>query len=275
VIRFEHVSKVFVTPARGEVPALADVSLTCPPEELTCVLGPSGCGKTTLLRLAAGLDAPTSGRVLVDGRAVSGPPADFGLVSQEGDLLPWRRVLSNVAMGLEIRGVRRAERKRRARQALARLHLPPEIARSHPHELSGGMRQRVALARALCPNPRVLLMDEPFSQLDELTRSRLQAELLVLWLADRQTVLFVTHSVEEAVFLADRVLVMTFGRITRSIPVTLPRPRNRLSEPFVECLLDIRRALAPQAPADVAAASRQDAPRPGEHPIAFHRGDRP
>ena len=120
------------------------------------------------------------------------------------------------------------------------------------------MRQRVALARALCPNPRVLLMDEPFSKLDELTRSRLQGELLELWLADRQTVLFVTHSVEEAVFLADRVVVMTFGRIIQSIPVTLPRPRDRLSEPFVECLLGIRRALAEQAPRGAACEASRD-----------------
>ena len=244
MIRFENVSKRFVTPGRGDVWALRDVSLFCPPEELTCVLGPSGCGKTTLLRIAAGLETPTGGEAFVDGRAVSGPPGSIGLVSQEGDLLPWRRVVSNVALGLEIAGLGRAARERQALEAIRNLHLPPEIARSLPHELSGGMRQRVALARALCPNPRVLLLDEPFSRLDDFTRSSLQGELLELWLADRRTALFVTHSIEEAVFMADRIVVMTFGRVIRTVPVTLPRPRDRLSDAFVKVLLDVRRALA-------------------------------
>lgn len=243
MIRFENVSKRFTTPARGDVWALRGIDLTCPPGELTCVVGPSGCGKTTLLRVAAGLETPTAGRVTMDGRTVAGPPADIGLVSQEGDLLPWRRVWRNVALGLEIRGLKRRLRRRRALETIRRVRLPDEVARSFPHELSGGMRQRVALARALCPTPRVLLMDEPFSRLDEPTRHRLQAELLELWLADRQTVLFVTHSIEEAVFLADRIVVMTFGRTVRTIDVALPRPRDRLCKPFVEVLLAVRRAL--------------------------------
>jgi NitT/TauT family transport system ATP-binding protein len=245
-IRFEKVSRRFTTPARGDVWALREISFSCCEGELTCVLGPSGCGKTTVLRLAAGLDRPTSGRVLLDGRTVAGPPEGLGMVSQEGSLLPWRRVLGNVALGLEIRGVARRRRRERVREVLRRVHLPPSIERSYPHELSGGMRQRVALARALCPNPRILLMDEPFASVDEPTRHRLQAELLDLWLADRQTVLFVTHSIEEAAFLADRIIVMTFGRTVESIPVKIDRPRNRLSEPFVQTLLRIRRALAEQ-----------------------------
>ena len=178
MIRFENVSKCFTTAARGEVWALRDFSLLCRAGELTCVLGPSGCGKTTLLRLAAGLETPTAGNVRVSGRNVSGPPENIGLVSQEGDLLPWRRVWRNVALGLEIRREPRRVRKLRALETLGRLDLPDGVARSFPHELSGGMRQRVALARALCPNPRVLLMDEPFSGVDEPTRNRLQGELL-------------------------------------------------------------------------------------------------
>jgi len=246
-IRFENAGRRFTTPARGGIWALREITFACRAGELTCVLGPSGCGKTTLLRLAAGLDRPTSGRVLVDGRAVVGPPQGVGMVSQEGSLLPWRRVLGNVALGLEICGVARSRRKARVREVLRRVHLPAGIERSYPHELSGGMRQRVALARALCPNPRILLMDEPFGSVDEPTRHRLQAELLDLWLADRQTILFVTHSIEEAAFLADRIIVMTFGRTVETIPVELDRPRDRLSDAFVQILLGVRRALARQA----------------------------
>lgn len=244
MIQFDNVSKCFTTPARGDVWALRDTDLSCPAGELTCVLGPSGCGKTTLLRLAAGLETPTAGAVRVNGRNVSGPPESIGLVSQEGDLLPWRRVLSNVALGLELRHQGRRKRKQQAMATLRRMRLPDEIARSFPHELSGGMRRRVAMARALCPSPRVLLMDEPFSSVDEPTRHGLQAELVKLWLDDRQTVLYVTHSVEEAVFLADHVVVMTFGHIVDRIRVDLPRPRNRLDDSYVAALLKVRRAMA-------------------------------
>ena len=246
-IRFESVSRRFDTPARGPVWALRDVTFAAAAAELTCVLGPSGCGKTTLLRLAAGLDSPTAGRVFQDGQPVAGPPSDIGLVSQEGSLLPWRRVIGNVALGLEINGVSRADRQARAQAALQRVALPEEVARSYPHELSGGMRQRVALARALCVNPRVLLMDEPFAAVDEPTRHHLQDDLLRVWAGDGQTILFVTHSLEEAVYLADRVLVMTFARTIADFRVDLARPRDRLSEPFVQTLVRIRRAFASAA----------------------------
>ncbi len=242
IVRFERVGKRFTTPARGDVWALEELDLACRAGELTCVLGPSGCGKTTLLRLAAGLDTPTNGRVLVRGRRVDRPPEGVGMVSQEGSLLPWRRVIGNAALGLEVAGVGRAERKARARAVLERVHLPREVERSYPHELSGGMRQRVALARALCPNPRILLMDEPFASVDEPTRHHLQKELLELWAADRQTILFVTHSIEEAVYLADRVVVMTFARAVADLPIEVPRPRDRLSDEFVGTLVEVRRA---------------------------------
>ncbi len=250
VIRFDGVSKCFVTPARPQAWALRDFSLTCPAGQLTCVVGPSGCGKTTLLRLAAGLDSPTSGRVMVEGRPVDGPPDGIGLVSQEGTLLPWRRAMANVTLGLEIRGMGRAERTRRARAVLERVHLARDLERSYPHELSGGMRQRLALARALCPNPRMLLMDEPFASVDEPTRHHLQADLLGVWAADGQTILFVTHSIEEAVYLADRVVVMTFGRTVAEIPVSLPRPRDRLSQEFIDLLLVVRRAFTEHVDAE-------------------------
>lgn len=243
-IRFEGVGKCYRTPGRGEVWALRDMDLECPAGELTCVLGPSGCGKTTLLRLAAGLAPPTAGTVWMDGMPVAGPAPGIGLVSQEGALLPWRRVFGNVALGLEIGGIGRAERHRRVRDCLERVHLPQGVERSFPHELSGGMRQRVALARALCPEPRVLLMDEPFGSVDEPTRHRLQDDLVGVWAEEGLTVLFVTHSLEEAVYLADRVVVMTFSRTVADIRVELPRPRDRLADAFVETLISVREVLA-------------------------------
>jgi NitT/TauT family transport system ATP-binding protein len=242
-IRFVGVGKRYSTPARPEVWALADFDLDAPAQAITCVVGPSGCGKTTLLRLAAGLETPSQGRVLVEGRPVSGPPDGIGMVSQEGGLLPWRTALGNVTLGLELRGVGRTERRHRAQAVLRRLHLPPDVERSCPHELSGGMRQRLALARALCSGPRILLMDEPFAAVDEPTRHHLQNELLAVWAADRQTILFVTHSIEEAVYLADRVVVMTFGRAVAVIPLGLARPRDRLADGFVNTLVTVRRTL--------------------------------
>ncbi|MBN1420164.1 MAG: ABC transporter ATP-binding protein [Planctomycetes bacterium] len=244
-IRFDKVGMCFRTPARGDVWALRHLSLSCPAGRITCVVGPSGGGKTTLLRLAAGLAFPTAGAVYVRGRPVSGPPEGVGMVSQEDTLLPWRRVLANISLGLEIRGVGPAERRVRSREVLRRVHLPPSVAGSYPHELSGGMRQRVALARALCPRPPILLMDEPFASLDEPTRHELQQELLDLWAADAQTVLFVTHSIDEALFLADHLVIMNGGRVTSEIRPQLPRPRDRLSPPFVDVLLRVRRALTP------------------------------
>jgi len=244
-IRFEHVGKRFTTPARGEVWALRDVSLSCVDGELTCVLGPSGCGKTTLLRLAAGLESPTEGRVLVNGRVVDDPPGDIGVVSQEGSLLPWRRVLGNVVLGLELRGAARGRRKRQARAMLERVRLPASVARSWPHELSGGMRQRVALARALCVDPKLLLMDEPFGALDERTRHHLQDDLLGLWAHESRTIIFVTHNIDEAIFLADRVLVMGEqpSGIVGEKRIDLPRPRERLAPEFAEYHLVLRRML--------------------------------
>jgi NitT/TauT family transport system ATP-binding protein len=222
-----------------------DFNLTCGEGELTCLVGPSGCGKTTLLRLAAGLEQPTAGWLAFNGREVERAGRHPGFVSQEGDLLPWRRVEDNVALGLEIRGVRRAERLKIARQALQRVGLPENVARSFPHELSGGMRQRVVLARVACLRPRALLMDEPFASLDEATRHRLQADLLDLWRAERQTLLFVTHSLDEAAFLADRIVVMTFAGIAADRRVHWPRPRDRFSPAFVALLAELRNTLCP------------------------------
>jgi ABC-type nitrate/sulfonate/bicarbonate transport system ATPase subunit len=246
-IRFQRVTRRFRTPSRPAVDALREVDLHGPPGRITAVVGPSGCGKTTLLRLAAGLDAPTSGRVCIGDRVVEGPDQAVGLLSQEGTLLPWRRVRENVELGLEVRGVGRRQRHRRAVETIRRVGLPGDVLRSYPHELSGGMRQRVALARALCPGPSVVLMDEPFASLDEPTRHRLQDEVLHQWQLDPRTVLLVTHDIEEAVTMADRVVVMTFGRPVAEVPVDLPHPRDRLGEDFVRVLLAVRRALTEHA----------------------------
>lgn len=242
IILLDSVARCFPTAARGDVWAVRDFHLVCGDGELTCLLGPSGCGKTTVLRLVAGLDRPTSGEVSIDGGPVLGPRRGVGFISQDNDLFPWRRVWENVALGLELCGLPRRERHRRALESLARMRLSAPLADSYPHELSGGMRQRVALARALCVQPQILLMDEPFARLDEPTRHQLQDELLEFWLADRRTLLFVTHSLEEAVFLADRIVVMAGGTIVDQILVTLPRPRDRLSGEFFEVLRRVRRS---------------------------------
>lgn len=240
IIRVDSVGRCFRTRSRGAVWAVRDFRLSCADGELTCLLGSSGCGKTTVLRLVAGLDRPTCGQVLIDDLPVTGPRKDVGFISQDHDLLPWRRVWENVALGLELRGFSRSDRRQRAMESLARTGLSSELAGSYPQELSGGMRQRVALARALCVQPRILLMDEPFARLDEPTRHQLQDDLLDFWLADRRTLLFVTHSLEEAVFLADRIAIMSQGRVVEEIPVTLTRPRDRFSHGFLDVLRRVR-----------------------------------
>ena len=243
ILSFLGVGKHFSTPARPDLWAVRNFSLSCRKGELTCIVGPSGCGKTTLLRIAAGLDSATEGKVMLNAAPVSGPSRGVGLVSQEGGLLPWLRVAQNVALGLSIRGAPRAERRRRAVGALQRVHLPPEVAMSFPHELSGGMRRRVALARVLCSEAPVLLMDEPFGGLDEQTRRRLQGQLVEVWTEDRPTILFITHSIEEAVMLADRVVVMDFATKAAEIAINLPHPRDPLCAGSLEYQLNIREAL--------------------------------
>lgn len=239
-LEFNRVSKCFRTGSRGQVWAVRDFSLVCNPGEFTCLVGPSGCGKTTILRMAAGLDQPTSGKILINGRPAHQGEHRPGYVSQEGDLLPWRRVEDNIALGLEIQGVPRKQRTEIARCALAAVGLPPDVARSYPHELSGGMRQRVVLARMACLNPRLMLMDEPFANLDEATRHRLQQDLVQMWQRERPTVLFVTHSLDEAVYLADRIIVLRSEGIVLETKVDLPRPRDRLGRDSVEFASKLR-----------------------------------
>ena len=211
----------------GAVAVLDDVDLTVSAGEFVCLLGPSGCGKSTLLNAAAGFLTPSQGEVRFAGAPVRGPSPERGMVFQEYALFPWMNVAANVGFGLEARGEPRDRVRQRVDDLLGRLRLR-EFAQRWPRDLSGGMRQRVAIARVLALDPPCLLMDEPFGALDALTRRSLQDELLQLWSELHKTVLFVTHSIEEAVLLADRIVVMTHrpGRIKREIQVALPRPRN-------------------------------------------------
>ena len=202
----------------GAVEAMRDVSLSCAEGEFVCLLGLSGCGKSTLLQMIGGLEAPTTGQIVVAGRELSGPSPATSIVFQDHGLFPWMTVRANVEFNMKARGVRPAERRTRGEEMLALTGLSGFAGR-YPHELSGGMRQRVGIARALTTKPRALLMDEPFGALDAQTRGRLQAELLDIWAMQRTTVLFVTHSIDEAVFLADRILVFTPrpGRLSATV----------------------------------------------------------
>jgi len=207
--------------------ALRDVSLDIEKGEFISLVGASGCGKTTLLRIVDGLITPTRGEVFVDGTQVTRPGPDRGFVFQQDALFPWRTVLDNITFGLEVQGRAKREALRRADE-LVRLVGLAGFERHYPHELSGGMRQRANLARALTIDPDILLMDEPFAALDAQTREIMQAELLRVWRSNRKTVMFVTHQIDEAVYLADRVVVMTSrpGQIKAIIDVDMPRPRD-------------------------------------------------
>jgi len=211
---------------RGDVTALKDVTLTIGDGEFVSLLGPSGCGKSTLLKCVAGLEALTRGDLLVRGKPVDGPPPGLGMVFQRDLLLDWRTVLDNVLIMAEFQGLDRREQRPRAVDLLERFGLAGFIDR-HPWELSGGMRQRAAICRALLTEPDLLLMDEPFGALDAMTRDDLNVELTRIWQTARRTVLFVTHSIVEAIFLSDRVVVMSPspGRVQTVVTIDLPRPR--------------------------------------------------
>lgn len=227
-LRTANLTKRFYQARLGRVTEVLDgIDLAVAAGEFVALLGPSGCGKTTLLHIVDGLVRPTRGQVFVDGTAVSGPGRDRAVVFQEPALLPWRTTGGNVAYGLECLGVARRERFARAQAAVELVGLE-EFAHHYPHELSGGMQQRVNLARALAVDPAILLMDEPFAALDAQTREAMQMELLGIWERTRKTVLFVTHQIAEAIFLADRVVVLTPrpARIRATIAVELPRPRG-------------------------------------------------
>ena len=218
------------------VTALRDVSFSVEPSEFLCVVGQSGCGKTTMLNIAAGFLKPTKGAILIGGKAVTGKGLDRGVVFQDfAQLFPWRTAQRNVEFGLEMKGIAKEEREEIALRFLRLVNLE-KFARSYPHELSGGMQQRVAIARALAYNPAVLLMDEPFAALDALTREEMQRFLVDVWRETKKTVVYVTHNVAEAVYLADRVIVFSPhpGTVKAQVKITLPRPRDTLSVEFLE-----------------------------------------
>jgi NitT/TauT family transport system ATP-binding protein len=263
----EHVDKQF---NGSSVHALRDVSLACESGEFVVVVGPSGCGKSTLLNIAAGMIQADAGSVALDGQAVNRPGPERAMVFQDHGLFPWLTAAQNIEFGLKMAGMAASERRERVAGALAAVHLTRSGSKLI-HELSGGMRQRVAIARALVMDPAVLLMDEPFAALDAQTRTLLHQQLQELWVQSRKTILFVTHSVGEAVRLADRIIVLHAhpGRIRREIPIDLPHPRNFDSPSITELVHLVRKEIEdevnrvnaeqaqadhwkPQAPGDLA-----------------------
>jgi len=254
--------KRFLDIARQEeVIALDGIDLEIGDDEFLTVLGPSGCGKTTLLNIVASFETATGGEVRVDGEPVRKPGPDRGVVFQEYALFPWLSVQQNVEFGLRERGTPRSERKERVRLQIASVGLSG-FERRYPHELSGGMRQRVALARVLVNDPKILLMDEPFAALDAQTRSMMQQELLGVWSAERRTAIFITHNIEEAILLGDRVVVMTArpGRIKEIVAIELPRPRDVTSAEFNEIRRRIGALLEDEVQAAFAATRVQEGP---------------
>jgi ABC-type nitrate/sulfonate/bicarbonate transport system ATPase subunit len=234
-IEVRDVSLSYDTPA-GRVTGVDGVSFDIEQSEFICLVGPSGCGKTTLLNIIAGFLAPTAGEIRIGGSPVTGYGMDRGIVFQDfAQLFPWRTALGNVSFGLEMKGIGKVEREEIARNQLKLVKLE-KFVKSYPHHLSGGMQQRVAIARALAYNPAVLLMDEPFAALDALTRDDMQRLLADVWRETRKTVVYVTHNVAEAVYLADRVMVMTPhpGTLKAEVPISLARPRDPLSVEFLE-----------------------------------------
>jgi NitT/TauT family transport system ATP-binding protein len=253
-IELSGVSLVYDTPS-GQVVAVDGVSFSIEASEFLCIVGPSGCGKSTLLNIIAGFIPPSSGEVRIAGKPVTGHGLDRGVVFQDfAQLFPWRTALANVTFGLEMKGMGRPEREEIARRQLKLVKLE-KFAQSFPHHLSGGMQQRVAIARALAYNPAVLLMDEPFAALDALTRDDMQRLLADVWRETRKTVVYVTHNVAEAVYLADRVVVMTPhpGKLQTELPIALARPRDPLSVEFLEhqkvLLRHLGQSAAPEHPA--------------------------
>lgn len=227
MLSLRQISKIWNPGTPKAMTAVADLDLEVEAGEFVVLLGPSGCGKSSLLYMVAGLEAPSGGRLLCDGVPIEGPAPDRGMIFQEASLYPWLTVADNVAFGLKLRGVPAVERKAQSLELLRKVGLG-DAAAKRPDELSGGMRQRVALARALSMRPKVLMMDEPFAALDIQTRAKMQGHLLDVWTASQASVLLVTHSIDEALALADRIVVFTSrpGRIKEIVPVDLPRPRS-------------------------------------------------
>jgi len=247
-IEIRNVTLTYDTPA-GRVTGVQRADFAIEASEFLCIVGPSGCGKSTLLNIIAGFLPPTSGEIRIDGKVVTGHGMDRGVVFQDfAQLFPWRTALGNVTFGLEMKGIAKEERERIALQQLRLVKLE-KFAHAYPHHLSGGMQQRVAIARALAYNPSVLLMDEPFAALDALTRDDMQRLPAEVWQTTRKTVIYVTHNVAEAVYLADRVVVMTPhpGSVKTELPIRLSRPRDPLGMDFLDCQRELLSQLGQQS----------------------------
>ena len=261
LIAIDQLSKTYVSASGAAVHALSRISLDIKPGEFVCVVGPSGCGKSTLLRLLAGLDGYSDGRLLLDGEAVAGPSRKVGVVFQAANLLPWMTVRDNVRLPLRVGG-KHAPAADRIERLLAVTGLG-EFGDKYPYELSGGMQQRAGICRALARDPEILLMDEPFGALDALTRARLQTELQRIWAHEKITMILVTHDVDEAVFLGDRVVVLAPrpGRISRIFDVPAARPRARSDDDLVRLRNEVLRTLEHDGAADpqLSPGSRRDA----------------
>ena len=247
ILAVNHLSKQYQPRQGGILPAIADISFSVASGEFVTVVGPSGCGKTTLLRILAGLLVPDQGEVCLHGQPLQEPRREIGVVFQRANLMPWRTVLDNVLLPLQIRHVSAQEATDRAFASLELVGLH-DFAASYPQELSGGMQQRVAIARALVYEPEILLLDEPFGALDALTRERLNQELLQLWEASRKTVVMVTHDIREAVFLSDRVVVLSQrpGRVADIIDIPFERPRSEklfYDSGFISVAYQVRQAI--------------------------------
>lgn len=254
----EHFYKTSAKDKQG-IQVLQKVNLDIEQGEFVCIVGPSGCGKSTLLNIIGGLIRPTSGSISVGLNEVTGPGKDRGIVFQGYALLPWRTVIANVELGLEINSVSKQERRELARKYLDLVGLLP-YERYYPSQLSGGMKQRVAIARALAYDPEILLMDEPFSALDAQTRELLQAELLEIWRKTKKTIVFVTHSVDEAVYLSNKVVVMGAnpGRIIKTIDVNLPYPRSHGTNDFQQLRQEIWFEISKEVNSNAASKERQE-----------------
>lgn len=244
-IQVKNLSKTYERMTSTEITrthALQNLNIEVGAKELVTLIGPSGCGKTTVLRIIAGLLAPTTGSVLVSGRPIRGPGADRATVFQAPGLMPWKSVLNNVVLALEFAGVPKREGRKRARYYVDLVGLS-EFHNHYPAELSGGMQQRVGIARALAVEPQVLLMDEPFGALDAITRGQMQVELLQVWEREKKTVLFVTHSIDEAILLSDRIVVMKGGYVSDQVVVPIERPRSREDLFADSTAIDLKRKL--------------------------------
>lgn len=243
-IVIDHVTKQFPAEIEERGLALSDVNLTIDANEFVAVVGRSGCGKTTLLNIIAGLLRPTEGEARVNGNPIEEPGPDRGLVFQNSALFPWLTAIENIEFGPRNQGMPKDERRALAQELIELVRLTG-FENKYPRELSGGMQQRVAIARALAMDPEILLMDEPFGALDELTRAEMQSELLRIWDARKKTVVFITHSIFEAIYLSDRVVVLSPhpGRVRKEFDIDLPRPRQRSSPKFMEYYEDIHNSI--------------------------------